>query len=182
MIKNLKLALGLGIGLWAVMFIGVSAFMVMPIAVIWQRILEIILSLIASFVLGRIYFKKNPGNLKDALILGAAWFIVGGILDLLITVQYVKASYGYVYGLQTFYGMWSLWVGFVMMFAGLIAASRLTASVVPMKMSTPKAPVYPQAPQAPVVLPNNQPVVAARPAPPAPAIPPATPIPPQPKI
>ena len=112
--------------MWAVMFIGVCALMVTPLPVIWQQILEIVLSGLAAFILARLYFKKNPGDIKDGLILGVAWFIVGGILDLLVTVQYVKAGASYFSGLKSFYGIWSLWVGFLLMFVGVIFAAKLT--------------------------------------------------------
>ena len=126
MVKNLKLGLGLAAGLWAVMFIGVSAIMVTPLPLLWQKILEIILSFVAAFILAKIYFKKYPGDLKEGLILGVLWFVVGGILDLLVTIQYVKAGASYLIGLKTFYFMWNLWVGFALMFAGIILAAKIT--------------------------------------------------------
>jgi len=150
MIKNYKLALGLSAGMWAIMFIGVSAFMVLPIAVIWQKILEIILSGAAAFVLGKLYFKKHPGGLKDGLILGVAWFIIGGILDLLVTVQYVKAGASYFLGLKTFYGMWNLWVGFLLMFAALAVAALTTRGgevAKPFSQPLRPQPVKPQMPR-----------------------------------
>ncbi len=160
MIKNLKLALGLGVGMWAIMFIGVSAFMVMPISLTWQKILEIILSGLAAFILGKLYFKKHPGELKDGLILGVAWFIVGGILDLLITVQYVKAGASYLSGLKSFYGMWSLWLGFLLMFVALVVAALTTHGGEVMKPFSPSPrpqPVRPQPPrpQQPPVFPKK---------------------------
>ncbi|MFA5022048.1 MAG: hypothetical protein WC508_03150 [Patescibacteria group bacterium] len=126
MIKNWKLALGLGAGFWAIMFIGVSAFMVMPIAVLWQRILEIILAVLASFILSRIYFKKYPSDLKEALALGIFWLVISAVLDLLITIQYVKADGTYLDGLKSFYGMWSLWVSFVLTLISIIATAKIT--------------------------------------------------------
>jgi len=126
MIKNWLLALGLGAGMWGVMFIGVSAIMVTPIPLLWQKILEIILSGVAAFILAKIYFKKHPGDIKEGLILGVCWFIVGGILDLLVTVQYVKAGASYLTGLKMFYGTWSLWAGFLLMFIGIAAAALTT--------------------------------------------------------
>lgn len=126
MIQDWKFALGLGAGFWAVIFIGVSALMVTPLPAIWQKILEIILSAVAAFILAKLYFKKHPGDIKAGLILGVIWFIVGGILDLLVTVQYVKAGASYLTGLKTFYGMWSLWVGFLLMFVGIGVAALTT--------------------------------------------------------
>jgi len=149
MIKNLKLALGLGAGMWAVMFIGISALMVTPLLAIWQTILEIILSGLAAFVLARFYFKKNPGDIKDGLILGIAWFIVGGILDLLVTIQYVKAGGSYLSGLKSFYGMWSLWVGFLLMFIGIVLAAKLTRGGELIK-TQPQAPAPKVPPTSPV--------------------------------
>ncbi|MAF13607.1 MAG: hypothetical protein CMI53_01810 [Parcubacteria group bacterium] len=126
MIKNLKVGLGLGVGFWAIMFIGVSAIMVMPISDLIQKIAEIILAGIAAFILAKLYFKKNPGDIKAGLILGVVWFIVSGILDLLVTIQYVKAGGSYVDGLITFYSSWNLWVGFLLMFVGTALAAQTT--------------------------------------------------------
>jgi hypothetical protein len=126
MIKNWKVALGLGVGLWAIMFIGVSAIMVTPLPDIAQKILEIILSGVAAFILAKIYFSKNPGDIKAGLILGVFWFVVEGILDLLVTVQYVKAGGTYLSGLKAFYSMWNLWLGFLLMFVGVVLAAKLT--------------------------------------------------------
>ncbi|MFA6255310.1 MAG: hypothetical protein WC675_04765 [Patescibacteria group bacterium] len=150
MIKNLKLALGLGAGMWAVMFIGVCALMVTPLPVIWQQILEIILSGVAAFVLGRLYFRKHPGGVKDGLILGVSWFILGGILDLLVTIQYVKAAGTYLSGLKSFYSMWNLWVGFLLMFGALVIAALTTRGGQLMKPTAP-----PPQPQQPPVLPKK---------------------------
>ncbi len=141
MIKNWKLAIGLGAGFWVIMFIGISALMVTPLPVIWQKILEIILSGVGAFILARIYFKKNPSDIKAGIILGVAWFIVGGILDLLVTIQYVKAGGTYVSGLKSFYGMWNLWVGFLLMFAGIVLAAKLTRGGELMK--SPSQPLTP---------------------------------------
>ncbi|MFA6215952.1 MAG: hypothetical protein WC768_05275 [Patescibacteria group bacterium] len=145
MVKNWITAIALALGLWVVMFIGVSALMVAPLPAIWQKILEIVLSGAASFILARIYFKKNPGELKDGLALGAVWFLVGGVLDLLITVQYVKAGAGYFAGLKTFYGMWNLWVGFLLMFAGVVLAAKMTHGGEIAKMpNQPQPPIMPK--------------------------------------
>ena len=146
MIKNWKFAIGLGAGFWVIMFIGVSAIMVALLSEIWQKILEIILAGVAAFILARLYFKKQPGEVKDALVLGIAWFIVGTILDLLITIQYVKAGANYFAGLKTFYGTWNLWVGFVLMFVGIIIAAKTTHGGELMKpppppSSTPTSPM-----------------------------------------
>lgn len=146
--KNLLLALGLGAGMWGVMFIGVSAIMVTPIPPLLQKILEIILSGVAAFILARIYFKKQPGDLKEGLILGVCWFVVGGVLDLLVTVQYVKGSASFFNGLKMFYGMWSLWVGFLLMFIGIVVAAKLTRGGELMKQ--PPFPPIQKPPQAPV--------------------------------
>jgi hypothetical protein len=131
---------------------------------ILQKILEIILSGRAGFILSLVYFRKNSGGIKEALSLFAVWFIVGGILDLLITIQYVKAANSYLWGLKTFYGSWSLWLGFVFMLAGVVLASYLKHSL-PMKMSMPSAPSYPS--NTP-----SQPMPTQPPAPAMPATPP----------
>ncbi|MFA6411013.1 MAG: hypothetical protein WCW26_05580 [Candidatus Buchananbacteria bacterium] len=147
MIKNWKLAVGLAAGLWAIMFIGVSAFMVMPISVLWQKILELILSVVGSFILARFYFKKNPGEIKDGLILGIFWLLAGTVLDLLITIFYVKASGTYLDGLKSFYGMWSLWVSFVLTVVTVAITAKITHGGILIKKPTPQVPMPPTSPK-----------------------------------
>ena len=139
--------IGYGAGFWAIMFIGVSALMVTPIPEIWQKILEIVLAGVGALILGLVYFKKAPGTIKNGLTLGVIWFIVGGILDLLITIQYVKAGGSYLFGLKTFYGAWSLWAGFLAMFLGLIMAAKLKGSKsgFPPTLESPQTPPPPPA-------------------------------------
>jgi len=126
MVKDLKLALGLGAGFWAIMFIGISALMVMPMPEILQQICGIILAGVTAFILAKIYFKKNPGDIKTGIILGVLWLITSTALDLLVTVQYVKAGGSYVDGLKSLYGAWNLWVGFLLMLVGVVAAAKMT--------------------------------------------------------
>ncbi len=118
--------IGLGVGFWAVMFLAVSVLMVSGLPEIWQKILEIIVSGVAAYILARIYFKKSPGGIKDGVALAIIWLVVGGILDLLVTIQYVKGNGTYLEGLKAFYGMWNLWVGIALMFVGAIVAAKTT--------------------------------------------------------
>jgi hypothetical protein len=126
MLKHWKLLLGLGAGFWAVMFIGVSALIVSPLFDIWQKIIEIGLAAVVSFILAKLYFKKNPGDIKEGLVLALIWLIISAILDLLITIQFVKAGGTYFDGLKQFYGMWSLWISFALTFVACVAAAKTT--------------------------------------------------------
>jgi len=120
--------IGLGAGFWAVMFIGISALIVTPLPEIVQQILGAVLAGIAGYILAMIYFKKTLGSIKDGLILAAIWFFTSLVLDLLITIQYVKAEVrgGYIDGLKSFYGSWDFWVGVILMFVGVAVASKFT--------------------------------------------------------
>lgn len=143
--------IGLGAGFWAIMFIGISAIMVIPMPTILQKILGIVLSGVAAYILGVIYFKKSPGEIKDGFILGVIWFIVSLVLDLLITVQYVKGGIpggSYIDGLKTFYGTWNLWVGILAMFVTLVIVAKTTRGGELMKPPVPKPPRSPQQPSA----------------------------------
>jgi len=159
--KNLPLTLGLGVGLWVVMFLGVFALMVSPMSDLVQKIGEIILAGVAGFVLAMLYFKKNPGDIKDGVVLWVAWLVIGTILDLLITIWFVKGSASYVEGLKMFYGMWSLWVSFVVMLGGIVLAAKTTHGGDLMKQSpfepTNRPPQQP--PQQPPVPPAGTPQV-----------------------
>jgi len=154
MIKDWKIALGLGAGFWAIMFIGISAFMVMPLPEILQQICGIILAGVAGFILAKIYFKKNPGDIKAGIVLAISWLIVATILDLLITVQYVKAGGTYIDGLKGLYGAWNLWVGFFLMLVGVVVAAKMIHGGDLMK----KPPVQ-QPPSAPTPPPTAPPAV-----------------------
>ena len=133
------------------MFIGISALMVIPMSVILQQIGGIVLAGVGGFILAKIYFKKNFGDIKAGIILGVLWLIVSTILDLLVTVQYVKAGGSYVDGLKSLYGAWNLWVGLLAMFVGIVVAVKLTHGGELMKRppasSTPSSP--PSTPSAP---------------------------------
>src|SRR3989344_3309069 len=71
---------GFGAGFWAVMFLAVSALMVTPLPLIWQSILEIIIAGAAGYVLGILYFKKQPSDVKGAVVLDVTWILVGIVL------------------------------------------------------------------------------------------------------
>ena len=148
---NWKYALGFGLGLWAIIFIGVSAIMVTPLALIWQKIAEIILVAVAAFILAKIYFKKNPGDLLQGFVLALSWFIVGIILDLLVTIQYVKGTGTYVDGLKEFYGTWNLWAGIVLMFVAVALAAKITRGGELMQKPQPPSPQPPTTPISPTV-------------------------------
>ncbi len=146
--KNLLMVIGLGAGLWAIMFLGVFALIISPLPELVQKIAEIILAGVAAFILPKFYFKKNSSKIKDGVILWVAWLVIITILDLLITVWFVKGFGSYVSGLKIFYGMWSLWVSFFVMLSTIILASKTTPGGDLIKKPTT---------QAPVVLPTQNP-------------------------
>ncbi len=126
MIKNWKLAFGLALGLWAIIFIVISAIIVMPISSGLMTTLTTLVSPVAAFILARIYFKKYPGAIIAGVLLAVFWLIVGTVLDLLVTIQYVKGFGSYVDGLKDFYGAWTLWLSFGLMIAAVALAAKLT--------------------------------------------------------
>lgn len=142
------LKIGLGAGFWGIMFLGVCALMVTPLPALWQAILEIVLAGVAGYVLGMIYFKKNPGEVKDGIVIAVIWLVVGAILDLLITVQYTKASGTYIDGLRNLYGNWQIWVSFVVFIVAVVLSAKMTRGGAVMK-----------SPQQPPAAPPTQPSV-----------------------
>ena len=136
MIKNFKLAFGLALGLWALIFIIISAILVMPLPSGLMKTLTTLVAPVAGFILAKIYFKKSPGTITSGLILAVFWIIVGTVLDLLVTIQYVKGSDSYLDGLKDFYGDWGLWLSFVLTIGAVVAAAFLTHGGELMKLTT----------------------------------------------
>ncbi|OGY45600.1 MAG: hypothetical protein A2731_02385 [Candidatus Buchananbacteria bacterium RIFCSPHIGHO2_01_FULL_39_8] len=126
MIKDWKLAVGFAVALWVLIFVIISALMVIPMPALLLTILGLLVAPIVAFFLAKIYFKKNPGEIKEGVILGVFWLIVGTILDLLVTIQYVKETGTYVDGLKEFYGAWSLWVSFVLTIIVVALVANMT--------------------------------------------------------
>ena len=116
--------IGFGAAFWGIMFLSVSALLVSPLPDLWQKVIEIVVAGVASYVLAMIYFKKQPGGRAEGIKLWVLFMVVGTILDLLITVQYVRLRYSYLYGLKTFYSMWSLWVSFAVSFVAIVLAAK----------------------------------------------------------
>lgn len=137
------LKIGLGAAFWGIMFLAVSAVMVTPLPIIAQQLIEIIVAAVVGFILGRIYFKKNPGDMKQGVIIAVIWLLVSAVLDLLITIQYVKAGGSYVSGLKNFYGMWSLWVSFILFIVGVVLAAKFSQDGQPMKPAVKMPPLAP---------------------------------------
>ena len=167
--------IGLGVGFWAIMFIGVAAIMLVAMRLIVQQILEIVLAGIAGYVLAMIYFKKTPGSIKDGAILAVIWLAVATVLDLALTIQYVKGSGSYVDGLKNFYGSWVIWVSFIVFIGAVVLAAKMTHGGDVMKPSSTPMSSPPQSPPpAPPQSPQSPP-----PPPVPPQSPPTPPVPPQ---
>ena len=166
----MPLKIGLGAAFWGIMFLAVSAVMVTPLPLVAQQLIEIVVAAAAGFILGKMYFKKNPGDLKQGVLTAVIWLLIGTVLDLLITIQYVKADGTYVDGLKTFYGTWSLWVSFVLFVAAVASAAKVTHGGALIKSATSTS-LFSQKLPAPQSPPPIQPT-------PPPAAPPAAPQPP----
>ncbi len=119
--------IGFGAGFWAVMFLAVSALMVTTLPSIWQKVLEIVIAGVAAYILAMIYFRKSPAGIKEGVALFITWFIVSGILDLLITIQYVRGVASYMEGLKLFYGMESFWISLALALVGVLVAAKLAS-------------------------------------------------------
>lgn len=146
------LKIGLGAAFWGIMFLGVSAIMVTPLPLLAQHIIEIIIAAAAGFVLGKVYFKKHPADLKQGAITAVVWLVVATMLDLLVTVQYVRLDGTYVDGLKNLYGQWPIWVSFIVFIATTALAAKMTHGGALMRrpMIKPQAPpVPPTSPQPP---------------------------------
>ena len=119
--------IGFGAGFWAVMFLGVSALIVTPIPSWLMIVLEIILAGAAGYVLGVIYFKKEPTDMVGGLVTAIIWLATATVLDLLLTVQYTRGVGGnYVDGLKNFYGAWQTWASFLVFIGAVVLAAKMT--------------------------------------------------------
>ena len=87
----------------------------------------------------------------QGFVLALSWFIVGIILDLLVTIQYVKGTGTYVDGLKEFYGTWNLWAGIVLMFVAVALAAKITRGGELMQKPQPPSPQPPTTPISPTV-------------------------------
>ena len=126
MIKDWKLAVGFALALWVLIFVIISALMVIPMPALLSTILGFLVSPVIAFFLARLYFKKNPGGIKEGIVLAVFWLIVGTVLDLAVTIQYIKGTGTYADGLKSFYGAWSLWVSFVLMIVVVSLVAKMT--------------------------------------------------------
>lgn len=148
--------IGFGAGLWAIIFIGISALRVTPLPYSIYRILSIVVAMAGAFILGYLYFKEKPGDFKQGLVLGLLWFAVGTVLDLLVTIQYIKAEIGggYIDGLKVFYGDWILWVSFILTILAVGASTLVThgGKLMVRPNSQPTATPTPQPPQKPPII------------------------------
>lgn len=108
MLKNLKSILSYGALLWILIFMEVSIVMFIPgLSKLTQNILHlIILPLLALFCFIK-HFKTTPASLRDGLLVGVYFLIVGTILDLIITIPLFVKDY------SLFYTSWWLWVGYL---------------------------------------------------------------------
>ncbi len=118
-IKNLKWkpATLLAVLLWVLIFAEMSILMFIPILKdnsLMQRILHLIILPFLVLLCAYMYFKDKKADMKDGLVLGVWFLIIGTVLDLAITIPLFVKSF-------SFYKALSLWIGFleVLVFASI---------------------------------------------------------------
>lgn len=105
LIKDWKMATILGIIFWVLIFVVVSVMM-FGLPNLYKDWWTLITNPFLVIFCAWMYFKSVKGKLKDGIILGIYWIILGTILDLLITVPLFVKSY-------SFFSSWMLWLGWV---------------------------------------------------------------------
>lgn len=110
---NWKFALGLGIAIWVLMFVIVSAFV--AFRVYETTVSKIIIILISGILAYLAAGYAKPENYLSAISYGAAWVIVGLALDFLITTKFNPVIFS----------SRSLWAGYLLvLLAPLLKSSR----------------------------------------------------------
>ncbi len=121
---NYKKTLLYGLLLWVLIFVVISIIMFVPALagkLTLQKVLYLVALAVLALTLGRLYFKKQPANFGQGILVGLVWVTVSTLLDLIITVPLFIQPKGESYG--DFYGQWNLWLGLalVILMAGLAA-------------------------------------------------------------
>jgi hypothetical protein len=101
---NWKKAIGLGVGLWLVLFIVAMILVVfgVTLSVGWMFLLAILAAIIAY----SLSVNVDPRSTGTAFGYGLTWAAVGIILDSLISSQFAAG--------QGIFGLWSYWVGYAL--------------------------------------------------------------------
>lgn len=121
---NWKKIILYGVLLWVFIFVVISVIMFIPTLtgkLTLQKILDLMAVVILVLIFGRLYFKKQPANFGQGILIGIVWVLATTILDLTITVPLFIQPKGESYG--DFYSQWDIWVGLalVILVAGLAA-------------------------------------------------------------
>lgn len=99
-----------GVILWVFIFVIISILMFVPplkdrdmlqLAIYWILLIPL------ALFLCKWYFKEDAPTAKKGLMLGIMGLIVGGILDIAVTIPLFVKSY------SAYYSSWSMYVGFV---------------------------------------------------------------------
>lgn len=135
MIKNVPLAIGFALIIWAIIFAVISVVLFLPVVkdMAWLFWLIDWLAVgVTTFFLSQKYFQKVHGNVLDGITLGIFWVACGVTLDLVITIPlFVKRQIALQFGGDVtyadaagyFFYQWQLWIGIVI----LILVSSLVA-------------------------------------------------------
>lgn len=130
MIKNLKSATILGLILWVLIAVEIALVDIVfaPLGKNIQQILWLIFGIpIILFVANR-YFKKNPGDVKDGLVLGAWLIFISIILDMTIGVPlFFDNDYSKYWSSMVVYGA----------FAAIMIGTTIAAQITKKEQPTP---------------------------------------------
>lgn len=105
LIKDWKMATVWGIIFWVLIFVVITVMM-FGFPNLYQSWCSLITNPFLVVFCAWMYFKSVKGKLKDGIVLGIYWIILGTVLDLLITIPLFVKDYG-------FFTEWMLWLSWV---------------------------------------------------------------------
>jgi hypothetical protein len=94
-----------GIILWVLIFVVVTVMM-FGFPGLYQNWMALIANPFLIIFCAWMYFKGVKGTVKDGIILGIYWIILGTILDLLVTIPLFVKNYSFLF-------QWTLWLGWL---------------------------------------------------------------------
>ncbi len=113
MLQNYKKATLGGILLWVLIFVTWSIIIFLPpfkdgANMMWQYIIHYVLLILWIWIVAKMYFGKAKASLKEGIMAGIYFLIIGAILDLIITVPlFIEGDY------TGFFGQWEMWIAYV---------------------------------------------------------------------
>jgi hypothetical protein len=111
----------LGIPLWLLIFILVSAILIIPAAALVQSLITIVVLGALGYGAGYFYFKKRPGDIRAGAILGVIWAVVVAVFDWL-TIGVASLVGQSDFSVRGFYSSWEWYVALAALIVGTALA------------------------------------------------------------